>query len=166
MHILFENIMKEMLGLWEGTYKAGMVTGDDNIRLGDCIAESYVIPKQDWDDMDNEVAKSNSTIPAKLARRLGSITKRGFWTAETYSYVLTHLGPIIFKDRLPEPFYSHYCKLAGLSKVLSQLEITVKEIYAVRAALVDWVSDFERYEGSLLESLTSSKLTTIIQLLL
>lgn len=78
MHILFENIMKEMLGLWEGTYKAGMVRGNGNIRLGDCIAESYVKPKQDWDDMDNEVAKSNSTIPAKLARRLGSITKRGF----------------------------------------------------------------------------------------
>lgn len=80
--------------------------------------------------------------------------------------MLTHLGPIIFKDRLPEPFDSHYCKLAGLAKVLSQLEITVKEVYAVRAGLVDWVSDFERYEGSLIESLTSSKLTTIIQLLL
>jgi hypothetical protein len=149
MHILFENIMKELLGLWEGTYKAAMVTGDETARLGDRIGETYVIPKSGWDAMDNEIAASNATIPARLMRRLGSITKRGFWTAETYSNLLSHLSPIILKGRLQEPYYSHFCKLSALSNILSQLEIKVEDVYIVRAGLIDWVAEFERYVLSL-----------------
>ncbi|KAJ9095019.1 hypothetical protein QFC21_005812 [Naganishia friedmannii] len=98
MHILFENIMKELLGLWEGKYKASMVTGAVNGRLSAAAGENYVISKVDWDAMDGEVASSNATVPAQMARRLGSLSKRGYWTTETYSYFLLHLGPTVLKE--------------------------------------------------------------------
>lgn len=72
MHILFENIMKELLGLWEGDYKASMVTEDADGKL----KEDYGVAKRDWDAMDREVSESNATVPEQMARRLGR-SRRG-----------------------------------------------------------------------------------------
>ncbi|KAJ9094083.1 hypothetical protein QFC21_006184 [Naganishia friedmannii] len=82
MHIIYENIMKEMLGIWEGKYKADMITGNMKGRLGAVVGENYVISPEHWKAIDREVAASNSTVPAALSRRMGSISKRGYWTAE------------------------------------------------------------------------------------
>lgn len=112
MHILLENIMKELLAIWEGKYKASMITGTSDGRLGAAAGEDYVISKSDWDEMDKDVSASNRTIPSQMARRMESVTKRGYWTAESYSYLLIHLGPIILKGRLGARYYEHYVKLS------------------------------------------------------
>lgn len=50
MHVLFENLMKQLLGLWKGTYKATMMTGDPTID------KDYVLSEHQWDLIDREVA--------------------------------------------------------------------------------------------------------------
>ncbi|KAJ9112909.1 hypothetical protein QFC19_000464 [Naganishia cerealis] len=144
MHILLENIMKELLTIWEGKYKLSLTN-----ELGVSSVEEYVLPRSIWDAIDVEVSTSNSTIPAQMARWLGSITKRGYWTAETYSYFLMHLGPIVLKGRLPPYYYDHYLQLSNLSKLLTKLEITVDENSKIRSGLVEWVKGFERCVTSL-----------------
>lgn len=143
MHILLENIMKELLGIWEGKYKASMITGTADGRLGTATGEDYVIPKTFWDDMDREVSASNTTIPSQMARRMESITKRGYWTAESYSYLLIHLGPIILKGRLASPYYAHFVKLSHLSKLLTKMELNMEEVDTIDRGLVGWVQEFE-----------------------
>ena len=140
MHILLENIMKELLLLWEGKYKAAMVTGAADGRL----AEDYVISKGDWDTIDREVSQSNKTIPAKMSRRLGSISKRGYWTAESYSYFLVHLGPIVLQNRLNKRYYEHFIRLSALSSKLIDLEMDNETLGELRTGLVTWVEDFEK----------------------
>jgi hypothetical protein len=140
MHISFE-IIKELLGIWEGTYKASMVTGVVDGKLeGD-----YVVSRSDWDAIDQEVSQSNATVPAQMARRLGSVSRRGYWTAETYSYFLCSLGPIVSKDRLAKVYYDHFVRLSQCTKMMTKLEITVEELETLTQGLVDWDKDFERY---------------------
>jgi hypothetical protein len=144
MHILLENIMKELLAIWEGKYKASMITGTPDGRLGSAAGEDYVISKNDWDQMDKDVSASNRTIPSQMARRMESLTKRSYWTAESYSYLLIHLGPIILKGRLGARYYQHYVKLSHLSKLLTKIELTVEEVDTIKRGLVAWVREFEQ----------------------
>ncbi|KAI5449394.1 hypothetical protein NCC49_004736 [Naganishia albida] len=119
MHILFENIMKELLGLWEGDCKASMVTEDADGKL----KEDYVVAKRDWDAMDREVSESNATVPAQMARRL---------------------GPILLKNRLSEVYYDHFVRLSQSTRIMTKVEITEEEVEVLTQGLVDWVKDFER----------------------
>lgn len=143
MHILLENIMKELLGIWEGKYKSSMVTGTADGRLGTATGEDYVIPKAFWDDMDKEVSASNATIPSQMGRRMEAITKRSYWTAESYSYFLIHLGPIILKGRLAGRYYRHFLTPAHLSKLLTKMELTLEEVETIDRGLVAWIREFE-----------------------
>lgn len=81
MHVLFENLMKQLLGLWKGTYKATMMTGDPTID------EDYVLSEHQWDLIDREVAQSTKLVPAQMAPSLTSVTERGYWNADSYAYV-------------------------------------------------------------------------------
>ncbi|KAJ9111247.1 hypothetical protein QFC22_006547 [Naganishia vaughanmartiniae] len=146
MHILYENIMKELLGLWDGTYKASMITGTADGRLGQVPGERYVVSQAHWNQMDKEVSSSNATVPAEMARRLGSISKRGYWTAETYSYFLAHLGPIVMRGRLSKVYYDHFVDLSRITNIICKLEITNDEIAEIRSGLVEWVTQFESME--------------------
>lgn len=78
MHILFENIMKEMLLLWEGKYKASQITRMVGGVLGAASNEDYVIPEHVWKIMNAEVARSNKFVPSQICRRISSLTTRGY----------------------------------------------------------------------------------------
>lgn len=72
-----------------------------------------------------------------------AITKRSYWTAESYSYFLIHLGPIILKGRLAGRYYRHFLKLAHLSKLLTKMELTLEEVETIDRGLVAWIREFE-----------------------
>lgn len=120
VHILFENIMKELLLLWEGTYKTKTVLGDGKKKL----KEAWVISPAVWKEMSNDIAKSMATIPTQMCRTISSIESRGFWTAETYSFFMAWIGPSILKNRLPEPYHAHFYRLSLAARTLTAVEIT------------------------------------------
>jgi hypothetical protein len=144
MHILFENIMKQLLSLWEGHFKATQVHSEGTGTLGGLPNEDYVIPEDVWTVMNDEVSKSNEFGPSQISRRLSSVTIRAYWTADTYSYFLTHLGPILLKDRLPRKYYEHFLLLSKMARIMIQTEITEEDLTDLDKGLVKWVRQFEK----------------------
>ncbi|KAJ9110410.1 hypothetical protein QFC22_006732 [Naganishia vaughanmartiniae] len=98
MHVLFDHVMPQLLSMWEGNFKAAMITREKNGKS----KEDYVISAADWQTINTEVLKSNATTPAQLSRKVGSITARGYWNADTYAHFLIFLRPIVLKGILPE----------------------------------------------------------------
>jgi hypothetical protein len=145
MRLRFENVIKELLGLWEGNYKAKSLTGIDNAPP----ADDFVIPTTLWTTMDRALMNSNKTVPAEMASRIRSINNRGQSTAESYSYFLLFLGPIVLKDRLPLRYYMHFLKLSDLVRRITRLEIDTRSLGELQKGFGSWVRDFDRRETTL-----------------
>lgn len=140
MHLLFENIAPQMISLWRGTYKAEMILGKKKAKL----KKEYVVSPADWATIEAEVSRSNKTTPSQAVPRVGNIKNKSFWTAETYSYFLTFLGPIVMKGRLPEKYYKHFVALSKITKALTMMEIEDHGLEALHQSIVRWVRGFEQ----------------------
>lgn len=138
MHVLFENLMKELLSLWQGTYKATMMTGNATID------EDYVLSERQWDLIDREVTESTKLVPAQMAPSLSSVTERGYWNADSYAYFMMFLGPIVLKNRLPLRYYRHFVDLSELVQLTTQTEITSAGVERIETGFVEWVQQFEK----------------------
>lgn len=130
--------MKQLRKLWEGECKLQVINGNKKLKL----TGGYVISKAHWKSMDSEVAESTKLVPAELAPYLESLSKRGFWNADSYSYFLMHLGPIILKDRLAPRYYQHFVRLSELTQCAAKGEIRREEVDTLEKGLVNWVKDF------------------------
>ncbi|KAI5448975.1 hypothetical protein NCC49_005708 [Naganishia albida] len=84
------------------------------------------------------------TTPSQAVPRIGNIKNKSFWTAETYSYFLMFLGPIVLKDRLPEKYYKHFILLSEITKKLAMLEIEWDALEGLHKGIVRWVRAFEQ----------------------
>ncbi|KAJ9092704.1 hypothetical protein QFC20_007305 [Naganishia adeliensis] len=154
MHVLYENLMKELLSLWEGVYKTGRPRApedkqdDDDTDEGegsdsDSPSTDYIIPKAEWLAMDNELAGSTKLTPAQMAPSLAKVSIRGTWNADSYAYFLMHAGPILLRNRLPLAHYNHFVRLSELVQLTTQLEISMEQVVDIESGYVDWVKDFE-----------------------
>ncbi|KAJ9096484.1 hypothetical protein QFC20_006427 [Naganishia adeliensis] len=133
-----QNLMKQLLGLWKGTYKATMMTGDA------AIDEEHVLSERQWDLIDREVAESTKLVPAQIAPSLTSVTERGYWNADSYAYFMMYLGPIVLKNRLPLRYYRHFVDLSELVQLTTQMEITSAGLERIESGFVEWVQQFEQ----------------------
>ncbi|KAJ9103759.1 hypothetical protein QFC21_002221 [Naganishia friedmannii] len=140
MHVPFENILPQLLSMWGGTYKGAMITGQKSGKL----KNEWVLSSSDWHDINNDVLSSNSIIPAQLARMMGSVNARGYWTANTYAHFMKFLGPIVLKGGLPDRYYKNFVLLSETVKVLIGMDMKKCKLAALGTALVIWVRDFER----------------------
>ncbi|KAJ9127066.1 hypothetical protein QFC24_001300 [Naganishia onofrii] len=140
MHVLFENIMPQLMLCWRGKYK------NDKDDKGKDVTDrrTFVLSDTAWEEIKLEVAASNTMVPSQFALYVNSIDKKSYWTAETHSYFLMHLWPIIMKDRLPTPYYRHFVELSEITKVLVKIEMTQSEVDSLPAQLVKWVKDLEK----------------------
>lgn len=140
MHAMFENVVKELMDLWGGVFKVGILAGPASTRLED----DFVVSQADWKSINSEILASNATVPTAIADRVRSISNRSYWTAESYSYFLLFLGPIVIKDRLPDRYYSHFPRLSKIARILVQFEIQEAVIPELRRELAQWVRDYEK----------------------
>lgn len=119
MHVLYENIMKELLSLWEGVYKTGRprapgeaeeADGEDDERerpASESPSPDYIIPKADWLALDEELAGSTKLTPAQMAPSSAKVSIRGTWNVDSYAYFLMYAGPVLLRNRLPSAYYDH-----------------------------------------------------------
>jgi hypothetical protein len=142
MHLLFENVVKQLLECWGGKYKTEVVKGKKTINSQD----PFVIPEKagGWKDIDSIMSASIKLIPSTMSRTLTSISNRRSWTAETYSFFLLTLGPAIMKDYLQPVYFEHFVKLSEIAKVILSLKIRVEDISKVEAGLREWVDEFDQ----------------------
>lgn len=141
MHVLYENIMPQLLALRQGTYKTQQTLGNAKAKHGD----DFVLPKSVWTTMCREVELSNHTTPAQTAPSVGHLMTKTHWTAETHSYFLMFLGPILLRHRLPDRYYDHFISLSEIAKRLTMQEIETDQLPSLRRDIVRWVQGFERY---------------------
>lgn len=141
IHVLFENIVPQLLNSWRGKYK-----NDKDDKGKDVQDErNFVFSDAVWEEIKAEVLASNTMVPSQWAPYVNPIDRKSFWTAETYSYFVMHLGPIILQGRLPEAHYQHFLKLSEMTKVLVKSDIAFARLEVMERELVRWVKDFERY---------------------
>ncbi|KAJ9092331.1 hypothetical protein QFC20_007411 [Naganishia adeliensis] len=142
MHILFENIMKQLLGLWDGSPKA---------RQSRRFQEEWAVSAEDWAALQHDITQSHASIPADIARNISvPLDQRGSWTAESWSFFMMFMGPIALQGRLRNPYYKHYLKLAKLARGLTKLVISTDDLVVMYREASEWVEEFEKlyYRGT------------------
>jgi hypothetical protein len=119
MHLIWENLVKNLILHWTGEFK-GLDTG----------TEDYEFPKLIWDAIGEATAASGSTIPSAFSTRVPDITThKTQYTAEMWSFWTLYLGPVLLRCRFHrQKYYTHFVQLVRLLNLCLQFEITDAEI--------------------------------------
>ncbi|KAJ9113700.1 hypothetical protein QFC22_006009 [Naganishia vaughanmartiniae] len=140
MHLLLENVMKQLLEMWDGSFKAATMLGSDTSKH----AEPYVLSHAALQKIDAMVTSSNALIPSKMCGTLTAVSSRWRWTADTHLFFLVTLGPIVMKHHLPPMFFDHFIDLSELAKIIIGFSIDRKlQLPYVKSGLQRWVAQFD-----------------------
>jgi hypothetical protein len=135
MHLLLENVVKNLFNMWKGTFK-----GIDDGK------EEYIIPEEDWTKIGKETANAITSIPAAFVRRLGNpVEDQATMTAEGWSFWFMYIAPVVLNGRFEkEAYYTHFMSLVSIMKRCIQFSITHDEIDTLHTDIVNWVKEYER----------------------
>jgi hypothetical protein len=135
MHLLYENVFDNLILLWTGAFK-GLDTGSGDYELGPDV----------WEAIGEATAASGSTIPSAFGARPPNIAKdKKAKTAETKSFWLLYLGPVLLRRRFTRPiYYTHFVELIKLVTLCLQFEISRDELKTIRTGFQTWVTEYER----------------------
>ncbi|KAJ8515927.1 hypothetical protein ONZ45_g6728 [Pleurotus djamor] len=135
MHLIFENVMKNLILLWTGNYK-GLDAG----------SEDYVLSKKGWEDVGKACEAAGSSIPSAFGARPPNIAEdRMAITADTTSFFMQYLGPPLLARLFNRPkYFKHFIKLVQLVKICLQFEISREEIQLLRTGFQQWVQGYEK----------------------
>jgi hypothetical protein len=134
MHILCENVIPNMVDLWQGNFK-GLDVG----------VGSYEIPPHIWKEIGKETANATKDIPSSYIRVLGNIVEdRSRYTAESWAFWFMYIAPIVLNGRFEdEKYYNHMCLLVKIMKKTLQFELTLQEIDEMENDIITWVQQYE-----------------------
>jgi hypothetical protein len=95
MHLLFENLVPNMIRHWTGDFKGlDQGTGD------------YQLTEDDWKEIGRLTAKASKTVPSQFVGTLPDIAQDGnLYKAEAYAFWFQYLAPILLEGRLPDQYY-------------------------------------------------------------
>jgi len=134
MHLLFENVVKNLIHLWMGRFK-GL----------DCGDEDYEIPLHIWSQIGVETVDAVKDIPAAFVRSLGNIADdQASYTAESWAFWFLFLGPSLLKGRLGRKFHNHYLELVDIMKICLKFTITLSEVDDLETNIIEWVEKYEK----------------------
>jgi hypothetical protein len=135
MHLLLENVVKNLVHLWMGKFK-GLDTG----------TEYYVIPDYIWKVIGLETVAAVRNIPSAFVRSLGNITEdQSTYTAEGWAFWFMYIAPILLQGRFQKVnYYTHFCDLVDIMKTCTRFSITRPEINDLEKKIIQWVSEYER----------------------
>jgi hypothetical protein len=134
MHLM-ENIIPALIGFWTGTYKG--------INVG---LEEYEISKDVWEAIGKACKASGSTIPSLFGCRVPNIaTEQHHFIAESWFLFVTHLGPVLLRQRFTRPvYYQHFVLLVKLINLCLKLEISASELDEIEKGFAEWVLEYEQ----------------------
>ncbi|CEL62283.1 hypothetical protein RSOLAG1IB_10347 [Rhizoctonia solani AG-1 IB] len=131
MHLFLLNHGPDLISIWIGTHSAGL---------------EAILLHADWVKIGAETEAATYLLPAAFIRPLPNIeTGWSLYTAESWSFWLVYVGPVVLHGRLPGEYYEHYLQLVSILKRLLDLENTVEQIEQLREDIVDYVETFEKY---------------------
>lgn len=136
MHLIWENVVKNLMLLWSGDYKA--------LDVG---REAYELPKALWEAIGLASADSGSTIPSSLGPRSPNIaSEKASWTADSRSFWTLFVAPIVLDGRfLKDKYYTHFVDFINLVNKCLLYEIERSEVEEVKKGFIHWVQRYEEY---------------------
>ncbi|KAG1906659.1 uncharacterized protein F5891DRAFT_941884 [Suillus fuscotomentosus] len=134
MHLIWENIIKNLILLWTGEFK-GLDVGLEDYELGESV----------WNAVCQAGANSGSFIPSAYgARPPNPATERSMCTADSWSFWTQYLGPVLLHRKFSKPkYYKHFVKLVRMVRVCLQFELSSTDISDLRMGFASWVEEFE-----------------------
>ena len=135
MHLIFENVMKNIILLWTGEFK-GLDEGSGNYHL---------MPKV-WEAVGAATAAAGSTIPSAFGARPPNVCDdKMACTADTWSFWMLYLGPVLLSKRFQRRVYfDHFIELVKLIRICLQFKISATEIATLRNGFQEWVLKYEQ----------------------
>lgn len=139
MHLLFENVVKNLVNLWMGKFK-GLDAGK----------EDYIIPPAIWKTIGQETIDSVKDIPSAFVRSLGNLAEDStYFTAEGWAFWFMYLAPILLQGRFSDnKYYKHLCELADIMKICIKFSLSHNKIDKLEKRIAAWVEGYERYSLS------------------
>ncbi|KAI0819220.1 hypothetical protein BC628DRAFT_1333506 [Trametes gibbosa] len=136
MHLLWENVIKNIMSFWTGTYK------DLDQGTG-----SYQLPCAVWEAIGAASAASGDSIPYVFGPRPPNIASdKTKWTADTHSFWALYVAPVLLQGCFVQnKYYDHFIDLVKLLHVCLQFEITDDELRQVKQGFIEWVKKYEDY---------------------
>jgi hypothetical protein len=134
MHLVWENVVKNLFSLWFGDYKGlGTGTGD------------YKVPPKVVELIGKESADAGDFIPTAFGPRPPNIASDKIsWTADTRAFWTLHLGPRLLRGRLPERYFLHFIDLIKLLHTCLEFEMEHAKLADLRQGFADWVLTYEK----------------------
>ncbi|KAF8595636.1 hypothetical protein BDV93DRAFT_456404 [Ceratobasidium sp. AG-I] len=136
MHLIFENVLPELLDMWTraGRWKTHG-TGD----------EDYLLPPELWSGIGAACAASGDTIPAAFGCRVPNLKEKRYEkTSESMLLFATLLGPALLRGRFRRPrYYTHFLRLVKLINLCMGFEVTRDQLAEICNGFARWVQDFE-----------------------
>ena len=135
MHIIWENVIKTLVGLWTGDYK-GIGEGE----------ESYRIDASTWKAIGAGGMASGSTIPSTYSPRIPDVSKKGsYLSADMWSFWTLYLAPVLLRNCFKKPkYFTHFIELVRLLHICMQFEISAMEIEELQTGFKKWVEEYQR----------------------
>lgn len=140
MHLIFENLIKNLFKLWTGEFKDMDHTDED-----------YVIDAEVWRAIGEATKKSGATIPGAFgARPKDFMNEMGSTTAETWSFWMQYLGPVQLRREFKnKEIYHHFVDLVVLVNLCLRFESSREDVETIREGFAKWVEKYEEYASSL-----------------
>ncbi|KAF8698921.1 Transposase family tnp2, partial [Rhizoctonia solani] len=135
MHLLFKNLVPNMVKHWTGDFK-GLDKGTG----------TYRISKAQWMMVGLLTARATQTIPSVFVGTLPDIAQdQSLFKAEAYSFWIQYLAPILLKDVMPQKYYNHVLALCEIILLCLQFKITRIKVDKLQAMINNWVLKYEMY---------------------
>ncbi|KAJ7347182.1 hypothetical protein DFH08DRAFT_699504 [Mycena albidolilacea] len=137
MHLIPENVVKNLLALWTTNFK-GLETTNEKYRLQPAVIDA----------IGAACVTAGDTTPAAFGAHVPNIaTQLHYFTAESYTLWTTLLGPVVLRNRFQQrKYYTHFIELVRIFNDCLALSISREYVDTeLRARIANWVLDFEEY---------------------
>lgn len=136
MHLIWENLVPNLLDHWTGRFKT-LDEGSEQYTLADAV----------WQAVGEASAEAGTTIPSAYGPRPFNVaTQASHWTADSRSFWILYLGPVLLARRFQnEKYYRHFIDLVKILHTCLQFEYTLEDVESIRQGFINWVEKYEEY---------------------
>ena len=106
-----------------------------------------------WAVLEGETWVRHGAAVAAAAKHLPTSFGRIPWNPQLkvssgykaweFLYYICGLGPAVFFNILPEPYYLHFCKLVRVVRIVFQRTISWEQLLEMNTLLLQWCTEFE-----------------------
>ncbi|KIY61190.1 hypothetical protein CYLTODRAFT_433611 [Cylindrobasidium torrendii FP15055 ss-10] len=135
MHLVYENVLKNLVSLWTGNFK-DMDTGQ-----GDYEFEPGV-----WESIGAATAACGAHIPSTFASNPPNVADdKQATTADSWSFWMLYIAPIVLENKFRRKvYYDHFIELVKLVQICLKFSLSSDDIERLRTGFKDWVVAYEK----------------------